>query len=85
MGMAKDRCRLFTRVHRPDWKEPDMNSQLETAKARLFGEEGLRAADIKLYPGSSRDASPEMMAEQVNNVLAQLERGEYEVIESFDD
>lgn len=62
-----------------------MNSQIEVAKHRLFAGEGLRAADVKLFPGSSRDASPVGMAEQVTKVLAQLEDGDYEVVESFDD
>ena len=62
-----------------------MTSAIETAKTRLFGEGGLAAADIKISPGSDRDATPEALAGQVVQVLDQLERGDFEVVESFDD
>jgi len=58
-----------------------MATQLEVAKNRLFGEGGLQATNIKLYPGHSRDASAEQMAEQVNKALAQIENGDYDVVE----
>ncbi|WP_419828366.1 hypothetical protein [Methylobacterium sp.] len=61
-----------------------MSTQLEVAKHRLFDEEGLRTANIKLFPGSNRDATSDQMAEQINKALAQIEAGDYEVVE-FDD
>jgi len=62
-----------------------MGSQLEMAKYRLFDPEGLRATNIKLFPGSNRDATPEQAAEAVNKSLAQIETGDFEIIERFDD
>lgn len=62
-----------------------MAKQLEDAKHRLFDAAGLRAADIKLFPGSNRDATADEMAEQINKALDQIERGDYDVIEEFDD
>jgi hypothetical protein len=32
---------------------------------------------IKLFPGSSRDASPEKVAEQVNKAIAQMEAADF--------
>jgi hypothetical protein len=57
-----------------------MTTQLELAKHALFDKGGFRAADIKLYPGTNRDATPEQMAQQVNRALAQLTSGDYEVV-----
>lgn len=62
-----------------------MTTAIETAKARLFGEGGLAVADIGIFPGSERDAPPEAMAGQIVRVLDQLERGDFELLESFDD
>lgn len=62
-----------------------MQSQLELAKRRLFDRDGLDVSDIKLFPGSSRDATAESMAEQVCKALAQLEAGDYDLVEEFDD
>jgi hypothetical protein len=61
-----------------------MTTQLEMAKHTLFDKNGLRAADIKLYPGTNRDATPEQMAAQVNRALAQLTSGDYEVVNPFE-
>lgn len=62
-----------------------MTDAIETAKARLFGEGGLAVADIKISPGSDRDATPEAVAGQIVRVLDQLERGDFEVVDDFDD
>jgi hypothetical protein len=58
-----------------------MKTHLEVAKSRLFNGESLHAVDIKLFPGSSRDSTAEQMAEQINKVIAQLEAGDYEVVD----
>ena len=62
-----------------------MTKQLQIAKERLFGQGGLDVANIKLFPGTNRDATPEQMAETINNVIADLESGDYELVdESLD-
>ena len=61
-----------------------MSTQLEVTKHRLFDQEGLRTANIKLFPGSSRDATSDQMAEQVNKGLAQIEADDYEEVEFND-
>lgn len=62
-----------------------MKTQLEVARHRLFDKDALHAANVKLFPGSNRDATPEMLAEQVNNAIAQIEAGDYELVEQFED
>lgn len=61
-----------------------MNAQ-NAAKEKLFGEAGLRASNFKLFPGSSRDATAEQVAQEVVNSITRLEAGEIEVVENFED
>lgn len=58
-----------------------MGSQLTLAKNRLFDQDSLGVTNIKLFPGSNRDTTPEQFAEQINKVISQLEAGDYDVIE----
>ena len=58
-----------------------MKTHLESAKSRLFDKEGLNAANIKLFPGSSRDVTTEQMAEQINKTIGQIEAGDFDVME----
>ncbi|PCI40337.1 MAG: hypothetical protein COB46_07055 [Rhodospirillaceae bacterium] len=62
-----------------------MKTQIEVAQHRLFDQDALGADNVKLFPGSSRDASRELMAEQVNKALFQIETGDFELAENFDD
>lgn len=58
-----------------------MQSQLESAKSRLFDKkDGLDAGNIKLFPGDNRDTTAEQMAEQINRALTQIEAGEYDEV-----
>lgn len=62
-----------------------MKTNMEVAKHRLFDKEGLDVSDIKLFPGSNRDATPEQMAEQINKAIAQIESGTAEEVDQFAD
>lgn len=62
-----------------------MPTQLDIAKRRLFDEEALNADNIKLFPGTNRDSTPEQMAEQINKAIAQIDAGDYELVEDFED
>lgn len=62
-----------------------MANQLELARNRLYGTDGLAVSDFKMYPGTARDVSKEQFAEQINKVLAQIEAGDYELIEVYND
>lgn len=57
-----------------------MDNQMEIAKHRLFADDELHAADVKLFPGTSRDTTPEQMAEQVNKAIAQIVNGQFEML-----
>lgn len=54
--------------------------QLEIAKSRLFDGDSLGLANIKLYPGSQRDITPEHFSEQINKSLSQIEIGDFELV-----
>lgn len=62
-----------------------MANQLTLAQNRLYGADGLAVSDFKMYPGTSRDVSKEQFAEQINKVLAQIEAGDYELVEQYED
>lgn len=61
-----------------------MAEQMQLAQNRLFGEGGMDTADIKLFPGSSRDVSERDFATQVNKILSQLEAGDFEDVTDED-
>jgi hypothetical protein len=63
------------------WKVCAMNDQLEVAKHRLFDPAGLRATNVKLFPGSNREATKAQMAEQVTKAIAQIEAGDFEEVD----
>lgn len=58
-----------------------MGTKMEIAKHRLFDEAALHVSDVKMFPGSSRDVTSEQMADQISKVIAQLENGDYEVVD----
>jgi hypothetical protein len=62
-----------------------MSLAMEEAKARLYGEGGLAVRDIKICPGSDRDATPDSVAGQIVAVLDRLEGGDFETVDNFDD
>lgn len=57
-----------------------MAKQMELAKHRLFDRDALDVSNIKLYPGTNRETTPEQMAEQINRALTQIEAGDFEVL-----
>lgn len=62
-----------------------MGTQLEMAKRRLFDAASLHASNVKLFPGSNRDATTDDMARQVMHAIAQIEANDYDLVEHFDD
>lgn len=61
-----------------------MSAQAEIAKRRLFGDDGLRVSNFKMFPGTSREATPAQIAERINKVVVQLEEGDYELVDDHD-
>lgn len=53
-------------------------SALDVAKYRLFNQEALGASNVKMFPGSSRDVTPEQVAEEVMKGIAQIEAGDFD-------
>jgi len=62
-----------------------MGTQVEVAKHRLFDQGTLNVADVKLFPGSSADTTPEQRASEITRVLAQIEAGDFEAVEADED
>lgn len=61
-----------------------MMTHTEQATRRLFGDDGLRVNNFKLFPGSSREVTDQRLAEQISKVIVQLDEGDYELIEAED-
>ena len=62
-----------------------MTTHLQKSKEVLFGENGLRASNFKLFPGNARDASAERVAQEINESIARIEEGQFEALETFAD
>lgn len=56
------------------------NEALELAKYTLFDREAIGATNFKLYPGSSREASPAAVAEEINRSIADILAGNFVVL-----
>lgn len=57
-----------------------MESQSDKAIQTLYGAGGISVSNIGLFPGTAAGVGPEVVAKEVNRVLAQLESGDYEVV-----
>ena len=60
--------------------ETQMTTQLQMLKEKLFGTDGLRASNFKMYRGNSQDASVEEVAAELNTALERLKNGESTVV-----
>ena len=58
-----------------------MGQQLNLAKSRLFDTDSLALSDIKLFPGSNRDATREQFAEEINKVMSRIVAGDYDDVD----
>lgn len=57
--------------------------QMQLAKARLFSAgsaDSMQVVNLKLFPGTSREATAEDFANQINRSLSQIEAGEFEEV-----
>lgn len=62
-----------------------MRSQLEFAKSRLFSDGGLITKNIKFYPGTDKDATPEEISEEINKAISKIEAGDFDSTDNFDE
>lgn len=74
---------MFNRDELETNKEKTM-TQLEQAKALLFGVGSMEVKNIKLFPGSSRDTTAEEFAKQINNVITSMLNGDAEEVDFCD-
>lgn len=58
-----------------------MNTELSNAKDTLFGPEGLGVSDFKLFPGTSREATPSEFAREINKAVADVIAGDFDVVD----
>lgn len=62
-----------------------MDTHLKAASNHLFGDDGLRASNFKLFPGHNRAATPEQVAQEIDASLSRMEKGEFDEVEQFKD
>ncbi len=55
------------------------------AKEKLFGADGLRASNFKMFPGKSRETTAEQVASQLVASIERIEAGDVEIVEDFED
>lgn len=83
---GKRRSEIATEAAKARWKgDRTMAMNVSMAKNRLYGDDGLKVSDFKLFPGSSADVTPDQRADQVNKILAQLEAGDFEEVTEYED
>lgn len=83
---GKRRSEIATEAAKARWKgDRTMAMNVSMAKNRLYGDEGIKVSDFKLFPGSSTDVTPDQRADQVNKILAQLEAGDFEEVTEYED
>lgn len=58
-----------------------MSKNVREAQEAIFGEDGLRATNFKLFPGSNRDATADEISEELLKSMDQIKRDEFEEIE----
>jgi hypothetical protein len=62
-----------------------MSQQLELAKGRLYGPDGLGVTNLKLFPGTRRDVTSDQVAEQINKSMSQISAGDFEDVDYNDE
>ncbi len=55
-----------------------MSTYVESAKELLFGVNGLRASNIKLYPGTSREVTADEAAAEIIKTIEAVIEGDFE-------
>lgn len=53
-------------------------TNIELAKRRLFDQSALDLSNFKIYPGTSRDVTPDKFAEEINKMLSQIDAEDFE-------
>lgn len=56
-------------------------TQIELAKNRLYGDNGIGATNVKIFLGTDRDSTAEQIATQINRSISQIEAGDFEEVD----
>ena len=62
-----------------------MGQELQKAKDLLFGPDGIGCTNIKIFPGSNREATTEQIAKAITESIQDVIDGNAEVVTDFDD
>ena len=52
---------------------------IKKAADMLFGADGIGATNVRLFPGSSNDITPDQRAEHLVTVLEKLRKGDFDI------
>lgn len=55
-----------------------MATNLKQAQELLFGKDGLRASNFKMFPGYSRDVTAEQIAAEITRVIKLISEGDFD-------
>lgn len=55
-----------------------MATNMKAAQELLFGTEGLGASNFKMFPGHSREVTPEMIAGEITRAIQDISAGKGE-------
>ncbi|MBC6436823.1 MAG: hypothetical protein GDA52_01500 [Rhodobacteraceae bacterium] len=58
-----------------------MSSQTRILSNRLYGTDSLKVSDVKIFPGTLREVTEEQFAEQLNRSLAEIETGDFDLVD----
>lgn len=54
---------------------------IDKAAEMLFGTNGMGVKNIRFFPGSSADVTPEQRAEELINIFQRVRDGDFDVVE----
>lgn len=55
-----------------------MATNMKQAQELLFGKDGLRASNFKMFPGFSRDVTAEQIAAEIVRVIGKISEGDFD-------
>jgi len=62
-----------------------MANNLKQAQDVLFGKDGLRASNFKIFPGHSRDVTAEQIAAAIHRVIGEVSSGNFDKADPRDE
>jgi hypothetical protein len=56
-------------------------TNLKRAQATLFGNDGLRATNFKMFPGESRNSTADQIAAEIDAVIQRISDGDFDIVD----